>query len=72
MVVGDVIVTGGPMPPYPTDNFLEQEQFYPDGEEPESDTEAAADEEEDLWSHFCQHLAKIDDDDAIFQIEKTI
>ena len=48
MAVGEAIVAGGPMSPYPADNFLEQEQFYPDGEEPESDPEAAADEEEDL------------------------
>ena len=44
METAQAIQSGGPIPPYPEDDFLEQEQFYPDGEEPENETE---NEEED-------------------------
>ena len=41
METAQAIQSGAPIPLYPEDDFLEQEQFYLDREEPENKTENA-------------------------------
>ena len=47
MEMAQAIQSRAPIPPYPEDDFLEQEQFYPDEEEPENEPEVTAEAEED-------------------------